>query len=170
MLSPVSTFSTSVKTLSIPSPPFLSNGPRQPTEPSRVPSPVYRSRKSSTRLRSLSFSTIEEYLSLSFRRVVPIIGAPNLWEKTKYEDAANGEDSVIMILRRDAKLLANKWSQDHRQKYPTKESNQPIVTGRRLDPLTPTFSWRAGSLPPFIAEHAESEFPSVSSAEEPPSP
>jgi hypothetical protein len=162
------------KTLSIPPPPFSRNGSaRRNDEHSRIPSPAYRPRIANTRLRSLSFSAIEEYLSLSFRCVAPIVGAPSLWEKTKYQDVANGVDSMIVVLRRNAKHLASKLGRGERTRRSSRSSKDfAEEIGADSISSSPPFHRRAGSLPPFVEEQAENkeEVLHVSSAEEPPSP
>jgi len=121
-----------------------------------------------TRLRSLSFSAIEEYLSMSFRCVAPIVGAPSLWEKTKYQDVANGVDSMIVVLRRNARHLASKLGGRGERPKRSSRGSKEISVDYTSSSLP--FYRRAGSVPPFAEEQVDKEVLHVSSAEEPPSP
>jgi hypothetical protein len=124
-----------------------------------------------TRLRSLSFSAVEEYLTMSFRQVDPIAGSPTKWEKTKQQEAANGVDSLATILRRKAKSLARKellraHKRASRMKGTKKQHLVNVVGGQNLS-RSHLFS-RAGSMPPVSLDCTEMAPSRASAAEEAP--
>jgi hypothetical protein len=163
--------------VAVPSPPYRKDLNKYLPRHAQIPSPKFE-RKSvpqlpvptRPRLRSLSFSAVEEYLTISFRQVVPIAGAPTQWEKTKQQEATNGVDSMATILRRKAKSLARKeLLRGYKRGGRVKGARNPLVNviGRHNRSRSHHFS-RAGSLPPVSLDFTESALNRASAAEEAP--
>jgi hypothetical protein len=164
--------------VAVPSPPYRKDLNNQLPRHAEIPSPKFERRPVpqsptpvKTRLRSLSFSAIEEYLTMSFRQVDPIAGAPTQWEKTKQQEAANGVDSLVTVLRRKAKSLARKeLLRAHKRAGRVKGMRKlplvnPIV---RQNPSRSHLFSRAGSMPPVALDSTESTPNRASAAEEAP--
>ncbi|KAG8800343.1 hypothetical protein FRC17_006894 [Serendipita sp. 399] len=141
------------KLFSVPSPPYVHQSlrPLSPFEAhSRVPSPVFFEGKPSAsnaplqRSRLPSFSLVEEYLSMEFRRVVLLPGGLTPWRKTLNVDRENGGKSFITKLRRRSLKLRNRISKAH----PSTSDAAPESKKTR-NSTHPIHIWRYGSAPPI---------------------
>ena len=170
----------------VPSPPYRREPHRQLPRRAEIPSPTFERARMppsppvvKTRLRSFSFSAVEEHLTKSFRQVDPVSGAPSQWEKTRQQEKTNGVDSIVTVVRRKAKTLGQTdlfRAHHHRRGGVRKKGagSSPIVVSGRRDSsrLTHCRFSRAGSLPPLAFMYS-TESPTAngaSAAEEAPLP
>jgi hypothetical protein len=108
---------------------------------------------------------------MSFRQVDPIAGAPTQWEKTKQQEAANGVDSLVTVLRRKAKSLARKeLLRAHKRGGRMKGTRKlPLVNPvSRHNPSRSHLFSRAGSMPPVTLDSTDTAPNRASAAEEAP--
>lgn len=105
---------------SVPSPSYIRRQSPLRLKNKRIPSPSFRlkprpapteneiatvDRPALPRVRSTSFSHIEDYLSPSFRCLVPISGSVSALDKLKCQEAFFGIESAVTSLKRRARLL-----------------------------------------------------------------
>lgn len=147
--------------MSIPAPSWLLvNMTLDQASESTIPPPPYATSSHPSRLRSLSFSAIESYLSLSFRHVTPVFGAPAPSERAKYTDI-DGIDSLRTVVRRKTKLLSLNWAKGEklRKTRHDKHAKSGASFSRRI--------CRVSSSPCLSMPAADSLSSIVSSAESP---
>lgn len=165
---------------SVPTPSYRDDLPRRRPAIAVVPSPKFERKVPSSpeptarfkgRLRSLSFSVIEEYLTTSFRQVVPIPGASTQWDRTRRQEATQGVDSVVSILRRKAKVLARKNPPGKPKGVSMKKWRKIFSTShtiqREIVPQAQNY-YRAGSLPPGAGNSPPKSLGKACAAEEAP--
>ncbi|KAG8776246.1 hypothetical protein FRC16_004581, partial [Serendipita sp. 398] len=137
---------------SVPSPPYVHQSVPPEARPEvyhRVPSPTFADTKLPSsiiprRVRLPSFSLVEEYLSMEFRRIVLLPGSLNPWMKTLQLDRETGKKSFITRLRRRSRKLRDRSSVTSQPRPPdVMEASANVTKSNGSGHI-----WRRGSVPP----------------------